>query len=829
MGTSARKANDEWLLSTLEGLLTPEQLSELKASREENYWVAATRHGWTTDDLIVAALSKRFRMKVADLSQVSPQAKELVAEQLARKYSVLPLQISDSTLDIATSDPQNLDCERTLEFALGRAIRMWLASPKKILERLDEVYRPENVIEKILEGVSGNYDIESITEAEEESDLDLGHAGAARPVIQLVDRIVAEGIQSRASDIHLEPEESGIAVRYRVDGVLRQAMVLPKAAGIPLVSRVKIMAQLDIADRLRPQDGRARVAVNGSRVDLRVSTLPASHGEKIVIRILDQRSTVLSLDGLGMNADELERVRTLMALREGIILVTGPTGSGKTTTLYSILREISARGVNIVTVEDPVEYRLQGIVQVQVNEKAGLTFPSALRSILRQDPDVILVGEVRDAETAQVAVQASLTGHLVLTTLHTIDAVSSVARLMDIGVETYKIAAAVKGVIAQRLVRKLCTHCREPAVEPIPERLKPWFPDGSGMNRPVGCSECLNTGYRGRLALLEVLISNPDVERRIASADSAELLSQAARDGGMRGLWESGVMHVQKGFTTIDELIRVLGAPLESQVPAPSGRAKAAASAATASPESAEAPAKSQDAPAKRQDTPAKSHGAPVKSDGASAESQDAPAESRDAPAANRDAPAQDRDAPAEGRTKAPITPLSTPVIPTPVVPSRRKSNVRVRHSTPPSSFAGGSFELMDYGSADAKTTTHKVLLVEDEDSLRRVLKDLLEREGYTVFEAADGVKALSEVDRAAPDVIVLDLNLPLLDGYGVLSHLRAHAATAEVPVIVLTAKGDEDSEVRVFEFGASDFLTKPFRPRVLSARLHALLNRPKE
>jgi type II secretory ATPase GspE/PulE/Tfp pilus assembly ATPase PilB-like protein/ActR/RegA family two-component response regulator len=788
MGTSARKQNDEWLLTTLEGLLTGEQFAELKASREGSFWEAATRQGWTTDDRILESLSQRFRMKLADLGQVSQQAKELVAEQLARKYSVLPLQISDSIVDIATSDPQNLDCERTFAFALGRSVRMWLASPKRILERLDEVYRPENVIEKILEGVSGNYDIESVSEEVDESDLDLGHAGAARPVIQLVDRIVAEGIQSRASDIHLEPEEGGIAVRYRVDGVLRQAMVLPKAAGVPLVSRVKIMAQLDIADRLRPQDGRARVAVNGSRVDLRVSTLPAAHGEKVVIRILDQRSTVLSLDALGMNPEELARVRTLMQLREGIILVTGPTGSGKTTTLYSMLREISMRGVNIVTVEDPVEYRLQGIVQVQVNEKAGLTFPSALRSILRQDPDVILVGEVRDPETAQVAVQASLTGHLVLTTLHTIDAVSSVTRLLDIGVETYKIAAAVKGVMAQRLVRKLCSRCRALAVEPVPERLKQWFPDGSALYRSVGCQECLSTGYHGRIALLEVLISNPEVERRIASGETAERLAEAARDGGMRGLWESGVVHVLNGVTCVEELLRVLGPPLELQLPAPSSRAKAATSASKVAPEAAEAPTKSQVAPPNA------------------------------------------RDAAAAGSRKPTITPLSTPVIPTAVVPPDRKASVKTRHSTPTSSsFAGGSFELMDGGGVAAKATSRKVLLVEDEDSLRRVLKDLLEREGFTVFEAADGVKALSEVDRAAPDIVVLDLNLPLLDGYGVLAHLRGRAATKDLPVIVLTAKGDEDSEVRVFEFGASDFLTKPFRPRVLSARLHALLNRDKE
>ncbi|MGH7655195.1 MAG: ATPase, T2SS/T4P/T4SS family [Gemmatimonadaceae bacterium] len=742
---------------------------QLKAAREDSYWEAATRRGWTTDDMVLAALSKRFQMKVANLTMVSQQAKELVPEQLVRKYRVLPLQISDSILDIATADPHDLDCERTLAFALGRTVRMALASPTKILERLDEVYRPENVIEKILEGVTGNYDIESISESVDEADLDLGsNRGTERPVIQLVDRIVAEGIQSRASDIHLEPEEGGVAVRYRIDGVLRQVMVLPKAAGIPLVSRVKIMAQLDIADRLRPQDGRARVAVSGNRVDLRVSTLPASQGEKVVIRILDQRATVLSLDGLGMNPDELERIQTLLQAREGIILVTGPTGSGKTTTLYSMLRQIQARGVNIVTVEDPVEYRLQGIVQVQVNEKAGLTFPAALRSILRQDPDVILVGEVRDKETAMIAVQASLTGHMVLTTLHTIDAASSVTRLMDIGIESYKIAAAIKGVVAQRLLRRLCPHCRELAVEPAPEKLKKWFPDGSTIYRPVGCADCANTGFRGRLAVMEVLISSPEIERRIAANESSERIAEGAREAGMRGLWESGAQHVRNGITSVEELLRVLEAPLD-QTPPPGPRAVASLRASV-----------------------------PV-----------------EAPSAS-------------GGVAAAPPPLDA-TIQADILPAPVKGRVRTLHSKAPSVFTGESFQLVDEDNANSNGHSRKVLLVEDEDALRRVLKDLLEREGFTVFEAADGVKALDEIDRAAPDIVVLDLNLPRLDGYGVLSHLRARPATVDLPVIVLTAKGDEDSEVRVFEYGASDYLTKPFRPRALSARLHSLLTRAKE
>lgn len=321
MGTSARAARDEWLLPTLEGLVTPEQFAALKSAREDSVWETAVRRGFTSDDQILTALASRFRMKIANINMISQQARELVPEQLVRKYRVLPLQISDSVLDIATADPHDLDCERTLAFALGRTIRMSLASPTKILERLDEVYRPENVIEKILENVAGDYDIETLSEQIEDSDLELGaNRASERPVIQLVDRIVAEGIQSRASDIHLEPEEAGVAVRYRIDGVLRQVMILPKAAGIPLVSRVKIMAQLDIADRLRPQDGRSRVVVSGNRVDLRVSTLPASQGEKVVIRILDQRATVLSLDGLGLNPDELERIHGLLQAREGVVL-----------------------------------------------------------------------------------------------------------------------------------------------------------------------------------------------------------------------------------------------------------------------------------------------------------------------------------------------------------------------------------------------------------------------------------------------------------------------------------------------------------------------------
>ncbi len=730
-----RTRANEWLLGTLSALLTPEQCADLRNLGNECPWAAAVARGWTTDERILTALSSRYRMKVANLAQVSPQAVHEVTESLARRYHVVPLAISDASVEVATSNPHDLDCERTLGFRLGRRVKMLLAAPGQIDARIDELYRPENVIEKILgEAFTGVDDLEAIPEdPKEEFEFSLGKA-TDRPIIRLVDRIVAKAIQQHSSDIHLEPRESGVMVRYRIDGVLTDDSIIPRALGAPLVARVKIMAQLDIADRLRPQDGRARVGVGGARIDLRISTLPAALGEKVVIRILDSRHTVLALDGLGLHAGEIERIRTLLQVREGMVFVTGPTGSGKTTTLYSIVREVQLRGVNIVTVEDPVEYRLQGIVQVQVNEKTGLTFPSALRSILRQDPDVILVGEIRDRETAQIAVQASLTGHLVLTTLHTIDAASSVTRLSDIGIEPYKTAAALKGIVAQRLLRRLCTHCRVPAAEPLPASMRRHIPAGVVVFDAAGCAECSNTGYRGRLAITEVLVSSADLERRIAANESPERIGEVAREAGMRSLWDSALQQVRDGTTSVAEVMRVLGAP------------------------------------------------------------------------SHRD----------QRRRSAPAAPAPHSQQLPPV------SGVPVRGHV----LEGCAFDLLDDANGDEAVGRRSVLVVDQEAAGRRAACDALERDGFTAHGAEDGAQALDRIDRFAPDAIVLHLQLPRLDGYGVLSHLRARPATRDIPVIAIAATSDEDAEVRAFEHGASGYLARPFGERALTARLHALLAR---
>jgi type II secretory ATPase GspE/PulE/Tfp pilus assembly ATPase PilB-like protein/CheY-like chemotaxis protein len=736
---------DEWLVPSIETLLSDEAIKGLRAEPgpDGSIWELLVQRKLATNEQILGAIAGRFRFPVADLSKVDPKLNATIPEQLARRFNVVPVSQTDSYLEVATANPFDIDAEKMLAFATGREVRMLLGSPLKIREKLDELYREtETAVSRLLEGMSGDFAVEQIKEDEENAASE--EQASQRPILRLVDTMIADGITNRASDIHVEPIEGGVVVRYRIDGVLRQMMKIPKSAGVPLISRIKIMSKLDIADRLRPQDGRARVSVNGEAVDLRVSTLPASHGEKVVIRVLNQKATTLDLDSLGLADDEQKAIRSLLGYKEGIILVTGPTGSGKTTTLYSALRAVQGTGVNIVTVEDPVEYRLgENIVQVQVNEKAGLTFASALRSILRQDPDVVLVGEIRDKETAQIALQASLTGHLVLSTLHTNDAPNTVTRLVDIGMESYKIAPAIRGIVAQRLMRRLCKNCSQLATEPVAERFTRFVPQGATLYQAVGCSECSMTGYRGRFSIVEVLTMNPELERRIAAGATAEKIAEAAREAGMRSLWGSGLRHVLAGESTFEELIRVTDMPRDEEPEADA-------------------------APARRG---------------------------------------------ARGRAGAP-PPAAVAVASAPELDMDME--LLEEHSVTGAPVPAGRGQ----GAC--------VLLVEDEEQLRRVMKDLLQREGYRVAEARDGIQALDEVDRFAPDVIILDLNLPGLDGYGVLQQLRSRPATREIPVMVLTAKGDEDNEVRVFELGADDFVTKPFRARSLTARLEAVIGRHK-
>ncbi|MGH7562636.1 MAG: GspE/PulE family protein, partial [Gemmatimonadales bacterium] len=556
--------SDEWLAPTLATLVPEEQIAQIRrdlGSGSTSLWESLVERRLATDDQVLNAVSARFRLPIADLTILDPRVQDAVPEQVVRKYNVLPVRITDSFLEVATANPFDMEAEKMLAFATGREVRLLLWPPTRIREKLDELYRPEDVVAKLLSGITAQHEVTQLAEEMEELGGSAEEA-SARPIIKLVDTLIADGITSRASDIHVEPSEGGVVVRYRIDGVLRQVMKIPRSAGVPLISRIKIMSGMDIADRLRPQDGRCRVAVNGNPVDLRVSTLPASLGEKAVIRILNTKATVLQLEALGLQENERETVAKLLTNKEGILLVTGPTGSGKTTTLYAALRRVQGEGVNIVTVEDPVEYRLgQNIVQVQVNERAGLTFSTALRSILRQDPDVVLIGEIRDQETAQIAVQASLTGHLVLSTLHTNDAPNSVTRLLDMGMEAYKIATALRGVLAQRLLRRLCMVCRVRQTDEVPARVRHYLPGGAELYQAVGCSECAQTGYRGRFSIVEILTMTAELERLVGKGATADEVAATARREGMSSLFESGLAHVLKGETSIEELLRVTEPP----------------------------------------------------------------------------------------------------------------------------------------------------------------------------------------------------------------------------------------------------------------------------
>jgi type II secretory ATPase GspE/PulE/Tfp pilus assembly ATPase PilB-like protein/CheY-like chemotaxis protein len=756
--------SDEWLVPTLSTLVTEEQLAKVRHEARDgsSMWEELVSRRLVTDEQIVQAVAARFRLPVAEFSLQQPQAQDALPEQVARKYNVLPIRSSDSFLEVATANPFDMDAEKMLAFATGREIRMVLHSPGKIRDKLDELYRSSEVVTRLLSGITEQHEVTQLTDEPDDYSSSAEEA-QARPIIKLVDTLIADGITSRASDIHVEPVEGGVVVRYRIDGVLRQIMKIPRSAGIPLVSRVKIMSGMDIADRLRPQDGRCRVAVNGNPVDLRVSTLPASLGEKLVIRILNTKSTILSLDALGLEEDERAVMTKLLLNKEGILLVTGPTGSGKTTTLYAALRQVQGDKVNIVTVEDPVEYRLgSNIVQVQVNEKAGLTFASALRSILRQDPDVVLIGEIRDMETAQIALQASLTGHLVLSTLHTNDAPNTVTRLVDMGMEAYKIAAALRGILAQRLLRRLCPYCKIKQTEALPERIRIHFPDGAmELFQGVGCSECAHTGYRGRFSIVEILVMTPELERLIGRGATADQIATAAKAAGMRSLFHSGMRHVISGETSVEELLRVTEPPRVDDGP------------------------------------------------GSDAARYD---DDEDRPERRR-------------RTRRPSDGDEPPPPPTRAAaghPGTREPSGATLELSP-------AFELLEDLPPARTELTRKgalVLLVDDEDQLRRVMRDLLERQGYSVVEARDGAQALDEVDRHAPDIVILDLNLPGVDGYSVLNQLRSRAATRQLPVVVLTAKGDEDNEVRVLQLGADDFLTKPFRAKALAARLESALAR---
>ncbi|GAB4186993.1 MAG: GspE/PulE family protein [Simkaniaceae bacterium] len=507
-------------------------------------------------------LAQRFGIKqIEDLfSYPFVQNKiRVIPYGFARSKLALPLDQQGKELLVAVSDPADLEVLKEMRFMTGLSIKEVYAPAYLLEEAIERCYhQTEKEASEYFQGLEK--DIHASNDFEEENEYDLLDQKSQSPVIRMLNVILLEAIQQGSSDIHFEPLEETLAVRYRIDGVLQKRHNPPKEYQNQLLTRIKVMAKMDIAEHRLPQDGRIKLRMGGRQIDFRVSTVPVAHGERIVLRILDKSNVILGLDKIGMPKEVLRVFRKLIRQSQGIILVTGPTGSGKTTTLYSAISEINSSEVNIMTVEDPVEYKLPGMAQIGVNPKIDLTFAKGLRHILRQDPDVIMIGEVRDKETAEIAIQSSLTGHLVLTTLHTNDAPSALTRLVDMGIESYLLSSSVIGILAQRLVRKICPKCRV-SYRAGKQEVEDLFPANEEeeviLYKGKGCAECFNSGYKGRHGIYELLLVTTSIKEQLSRSADASMLQRAANNLGMRTLRDEGAALVKQGITTSAEVLRV--------------------------------------------------------------------------------------------------------------------------------------------------------------------------------------------------------------------------------------------------------------------------------
>jgi type IV pilus assembly protein PilB len=551
-----------------QGLITPQQLEEVlkmqSAGNKKRIGEILVELGAISREELFEVLQYIYETEYIDLSNyvIDPEVISLIPEKVALQYRLIPLSINDNELVVAMANPLDV---YAIDFVRGhtkiKKIKTMLAAEDDILSAINSYYELgeyKDIIEKL--------GTEILFKEEEDEDLQkLEAISKEAPIIQLVNMLIVQGVKDRASDIHIEPNERGLLIRFRIDGMLHDNRILPNRIKAAIISRVKILAKMDISERRLPQDGRFQVKFGIREVDLRVSTIPTVFGEKVVLRILDKSKGLIELKNLGFLAEQLDQFKSIILKSYGIILLTGPTGSGKTTTLYAALNKVNSNEKNIITVEDPVEYKLNRVNQIQILPKIDLTFANALRSILRQDPDVIMIGEIRDTETAQIAVQAALTGHLVLSTLHTNDAASALTRLIDMGIEPFLISSSVIGVIAQRLVRVICEKCKEEYVPSediiyglkIKDRLN--HESKIKLYRGKGCSFCKNTGYYGRISIYELIVLDEEIKSLIVTKASSNVINELALKNGMKNLKDSGMEKALQGITTIEEVLRVAG------------------------------------------------------------------------------------------------------------------------------------------------------------------------------------------------------------------------------------------------------------------------------
>jgi len=545
------------------GRITTEQHAQLRSREKANQACDVADlladSGWVGADDILEAKAKLYDLEFSHIGpdDVDRHAFEKLDVDFMRNCSLCPVAVEDGVLVVATSEPANIFAIEDVKRQTQMDVRAVVCSAEDI-ETVCDSFKAEGIDYNLDDIISDMTDVEVVQDEQEESE-DLERMAGQSPVIKFVNYVISKAIREGASDIHIEPRDESMRTRYRIDGVLFEMMQSPLKMHPAIVSRIKIMANLDISERRLPQDGKISVIVGGRAVDLRISTLPTSHGEKVVIRVLDSKSILRGLEQLGMEPEVMDAFRQQIALPHGILLVTGPTGSGKSTTLYSALCQMDGDSLNISTVEDPVEYELDFCNQVQSNEKIGLDFAVALRSLLRQDPDIIMIGEIRDNETARIAVQAALTGHLVLSTLHTNDAAGSITRLVNIGIDAYLIAASLNGVLAQRLVRKICPKCKE--LYKVPEHMRKYVKktgvDPEQLLHGKGCDNCRGSGYLGRVGIYEFLVIDDLFRDMINKDPSVGSMRKVFHDSGRNSLFDDGIIKVKQGLTTIEEVLRV--------------------------------------------------------------------------------------------------------------------------------------------------------------------------------------------------------------------------------------------------------------------------------
>ena len=546
-----------------EGMITQEQLK--KAQEEEKrkgsrLVKALVRLGFIAEEDLIMFLSNKLNVPRIELNNylIDQKIIELVPENLARKYELIPILKIGNRLTCVMVDPWNVFALDEIRSRTGLIIEPAVSTEGEIKKALNEYYGTKGSMEDLIKSIDGGK-----LGIEEGKDIDVKKLQGIveEPVvIKLVNMIIMKAIEERASDIHIEPGDEALKTRLRVDGMLHEISSPPKHLQSAIISRIKIMAELNIAERRIPQDGRFTIKMGGKQIDMRVSCVPTIYGENVVLRLLDSSSALLDLSDLGFSKEVLERFDKLIRRPHGIILVTGPTGSGKTTTLYAALNKINTVEKNIITIEDPVEYKLEGVRQIQINPKVDLTFATGLRSILRQDPNIIMVGEMRDHETAEIAVQAALTGHLVFSTLHTNDAPGAITRMIDMGIEPFLVSSSVIGILAQRLVRTICPDCKE-EYKPIDEELKDIKILGEKRTmkfaRGKGCAKCMNTGYKGRLGIYELMIPDEGIRTAVMAKASTDEIRKLARNSGMKSLKEDGIEKIKDGLTSVEEVLRV--------------------------------------------------------------------------------------------------------------------------------------------------------------------------------------------------------------------------------------------------------------------------------